>query len=253
MRHRQEIEQFVQFCRVADDMGALQRLLDDVARLLGFQYVAMTHHVDLAAPPDDAISLVTYPDRWLDQIVTHRYFDDDPIHLASTRTAAGFRWSEVPRMIELTPRHRIILESARREGVGEGYTVPVHVPGEYRGTVSFAAASIEDLHPDAFVCAQYVSPFAFEAGRRIVGPATANGAPRLTDRQIDCIILAGRGKTDREIAVILGLSHATVREHLENARERYGVVSRTQLVVRALFDGHVSFSALIGGAGTLRL
>lgn len=251
MRHRREIEEFISLCRRADDLGALQRHLDDLARLLGFRCVAMTHHVDLLAIPADAVSLITYPDSWMDQVATRHYYEDDPIHLASTRTAVGFRWSDVEELINLTPRHRAILESARREGLGDGYTVPVHVPGEYRGTVSFAATSAEELHPDAFFAAQFVSPFAFEAGRRIVRRGAAGVPPRLTDRQIECIVLVGQGKTDREIAAILGLSHATVREHLENARERYGVVSRAQLVVRALFHGQVSFASLLGGARTL--
>jgi len=52
---------------------------------------------------------------------------------------------------------------------------------------------------------------------------------------------AARGKSDWEIARILGISHQTVIEHLRHARERYGVARRTLLAVHALFDGTIGF------------
>ncbi|OYW87552.1 MAG: hypothetical protein B7Z20_04845 [Sphingobium sp. 32-64-5] len=64
----------------------------------------------------------------------------------------------------------------------------------------------------------------------------------LTERQRDCVIWVARGKTDWEIARILGLSHETVTEYLKRARERYGVGKRTLLAVHALFDGTISFN-----------
>jgi LuxR family quorum-sensing system transcriptional regulator CciR len=64
---------------------------------------------------------------------------------------------------------------------------------------------------------------------------------QLTDRQRDCVVWAARGKSDWEIAQILGISHETVIQHLKQARERYGVTKRTMLAVSALFDGTISF------------
>jgi DNA-binding CsgD family transcriptional regulator len=70
--------------------------------------------------------------------------------------------------------------------------------------------------------------------------------PRLTDRQRDCLLWVGRGKTDWEISRILNISQETVDRHLKNARERYGVSKRTSVVIRALFDGTLSFSDVLG-------
>ena len=70
--------------------------------------------------------------------------------------------------------------------------------------------------------------------------------PQLTDRQRECVYWAARGKTDPEIADILGISHETVILHLKQARARYGVYKRTQLAVHALFDGTLSFVDLLG-------
>jgi LuxR family quorum-sensing system transcriptional regulator CciR len=66
--------------------------------------------------------------------------------------------------------------------------------------------------------------------------------PRLTDRQLDCVVLAAQGKSDGVIAQLLGISGETVHQHIETAKRRYGVASRMQLVVRALYDNLITFA-----------
>ena len=166
----------------------------------------------------------------------------DPVHRASSMTCVGFPWSQLDEMIALTPNDRRILDLARREGIGDGFTVPAHVPGEAHGSCSFAAEAGRPLREEHLPMAQLVGAFAFEAARRIrrlrepVSPL-----PRLTDRQRECVMWAARGKSDWEISQILGVSHETVIQHLKQARERYGVGKRTLLAVHALFDGTIAF------------
>ena len=55
-------------------------------------------------------------------------------------------------------------------------------------------------------------------------------------------MLAAQGKSDWHIGQLLGLSSDTAHQHIETAKRRYGVASRTQLVVRALFDQQITFA-----------
>jgi DNA-binding response OmpR family regulator len=55
----------------------------------------------------------------------------------------------------------------------------------------------------------------------------------LAKREIETLTWAARGKTSAEIAQILGLSKRTVDFHIENARAKLGVATRTQAVVKA--------------------
>lgn len=95
--------------------------------------------------------------------------------------------------------------------------------------------------PGALFFAQSIANFAFEAARRLHGPCDLQ-RPRLTDRQRECLLWAARGKTDWEIALIMGIRHFTVVEHIRSARMRYDAATRGVLIVRALFDGTLSFS-----------
>ena len=225
----------------------LALLMAEISREMGFAYFALTHHVDIRRAPAPAIRLVNYPSQWVDYFDNHELGPSDPVHRASQLTSVGFAWSKLTRLIELSPRDRQSLDLAAQRGIGDGFTVPAHVPGESNGSCSFATEAGTGLSEEHLPLAQLAGAFAFEAARRIwqVRHGGTVPAPRLTDRQRDCVVWAARGKSDWEIARILGLSHETVTEYLKRARERYGVGKRTMLVVHALFDGAISFTDVL--------
>jgi DNA-binding response OmpR family regulator len=55
----------------------------------------------------------------------------------------------------------------------------------------------------------------------------------LREREVEALTWAARGKTFWEIGEILGLSKRTVEFHLENARRKLGVATRTQALIKA--------------------
>jgi LuxR family transcriptional regulator, quorum-sensing system regulator CciR len=102
--------------------------------------------------------------------------------------------------------------------------------------------------PGNFAMAQLVGSFAFQAARNIVARSRGYqdfAKVELTERQLECIVLVARGKTDWEIGKILNISEETVKQHIANARERYDVPKRMQVVLRALYDGLVPLSELL--------
>jgi DNA-binding NarL/FixJ family response regulator len=56
---------------------------------------------------------------------------------------------------------------------------------------------------------------------------------RLSEREIETLTWAARGKTSAEISQILGLTKRTVDFHIDNARGKLGVANRTEAVMRA--------------------
>jgi DNA-binding response OmpR family regulator len=55
----------------------------------------------------------------------------------------------------------------------------------------------------------------------------------LREREVETLTWAARGKTFEEIGTILSLSRRTVEFHLDNARRKLGVATRTQALVKA--------------------
>lgn len=243
-----DLEAFVKAFRSCLTEDDLHEALARVARTLGFRQFAMGHHVNLIAPPQGAIRLTTYNKDWVSHVEERRYFAEDPIHLATTKTVNGFSWHEVGDIIHLTSRHKQILAEAVGFGLGAGFTVPVHLPGEFQGSCSFTARTLDNLPQNALPIAQLCGTFAFEAARRITRrklKLEEGGVPDLTPRQMEALILVGRGKTDGEIGDILGVSRATAHEHVEGVRRAYGNAQRAYMIVRALFDGQISFTDLL--------
>jgi len=218
-----------------------------VSRELGFAYFALTHHVDMRRAVQPAIRLHNYPGDWVEYYDENSLGVSDPVHRASHLTSVGFAWSEIPRMIAMTPRDHEILMRGEGRGIGDGFTVPANVPGESNGSCSFANPKGTPLREEDLPIAQLVGAFAFEAARKLwrVRALPQPPLPRLTDRQRECILWVARGKSDWEISRILGIQHETVVRHLKQARERYGVGKRTMLAVQALFDGSISFTDIL--------
>jgi LuxR family quorum-sensing system transcriptional regulator CciR len=234
------VDAFVRDVRSLETEEELAGALSEMVGELGFRYFALTHHVDVRRS-NAAIRIHNYPDGWAEWFDGQALGGTDPVHRASNLSSVGFAWSSLPEMIALTAQDRKVLELARRQGIGDGFTVPAHVPGEAHGSCSFACAPGEPLSAEQAPLLQLVGAFAFEAARRMRRNRFRGAPVKLTDRQRECVIWAARGKSDWEIAKILGISHETVIEHLRHARERYQVGKRTLVAIHALFDGTIGF------------
>jgi LuxR family quorum-sensing system transcriptional regulator CciR len=236
--------QFARIVEAAGDADELAKALLAITLELGFQYFALSHHVDIVTAGGSAIRVHNYPARWAAYYDAEALGVSDPVHRASHVTSVGFRWSQIERMIPLTSRDRTILALGREQGIGDGFTVPANVPGEARGSCSFASEAGRPIEERMLPVAQLAGAFAFEAARRL---SSARGHhhsddPQLTDRQRDCVLWVARGKGDWEIGRILGVSEETVARHVKQACARYGVNKRTLLAIRTLFDGTLSFT-----------
>lgn len=240
-------QQFIQQSRNLIDFNDLKNLLESACKDMGFDHYALIQHVDIERKGGRAIWLENYPSCWAELFVKRKMFKDDPILLASQNSLTGFRWDEIDHYIDVRSSHRSILIAAEREGIGNGFTIPAHIPGESNGSCNFAMRHGRDLPGKILPVAQLIGCYAFEAGRRVLQENQAKDRPRrkLTQRQLDCIVLIGRGKSDWEIGRILGLKEDTVTEYIDNARRAYQVERRIQLLVRAVYDGHLELADLL--------
>ncbi|MFA6125371.1 MAG: LuxR family transcriptional regulator [Sphingomonas sp.] len=244
MGMRSTAQAFVARVTAVSSAGDLDDALRAITLDMGFQYYALSHHVDIIAAGGKAIRVHNYPDRWADYYDANALGVSDPVHRASHVTSVGFRWSHIPQMIPLTACDRKVLLLGSDQGIGDGYTIPANVPGEARGSCSFANEAGRPMPDRMLPLAQLTGAFAFEAARRLwsVRQFELEPAQTLTDRQRDCALWAARGKSDWETSRILGLSEETVARHIRQGCERYGVNKRTLLLIRALFDGTLTFT-----------
>lgn len=252
-----EVQQFVRAVRGATSLPSIKDTLSDATRAFGFDYFALIQRVDarLSIGP---LRLSDYPAEWVERLSATDYYVHDPVLIACGKSIAPFAWEAIPGIISMSKHQKAYMENARAAGLERGYTVPIHVPGAASGLCSFVMTNGRELPDESMPAAQYLACFAFESARRLVAPQGAVDASddgkievlsKLTQRQLDCVVLAARGKSSWVSGKLLGLSPDTVHKYLENAKRRYGVSSRTELVVRALYDGQLSFNDILKDDG----
>lgn len=241
-----DIAAFEAECRQATTLDQLKSMVDAIVRQFGFRWFTLVHNVDLKRTTRKALLITTYPVRWIEEIMDARLYLEDPVHAACAKTVSGLTWDQIGDYIAPNARQLSILERGRAHGLASGFTMPVRMRDEPDAMFTVSRRGDEVILPADLLSARLIGTVAFDQARSLLGPdELANVPVALSPRQIDCIDLVAQGKSDWEIGQILGLSRDTVHEYVEGARRRYGVRRRTQLVLRAVRDGHLNIEALV--------
>lgn len=223
----------------------LELALYEATAEMGFSYFALAQHIPNVK--EEGFRLHSYPEAW------ERFYDEqdltvsDPVHRASQRTSLGFTWSDISQFISMTAADERMLRLGQERGLGDGFTVPGHVPGEVSGSCTFVVETGRVIPAGVIPVAHWIGAFAFETARRIWQqrafpvPLSVN----LTERQRECVLWMARGKSDWAISRILNIGSHTVSQHLHTARDRLDVDNRTSLAVWALIHGIISFDDVL--------
>ncbi|HEY0447401.1 MAG TPA: LuxR family transcriptional regulator [Allosphingosinicella sp.] len=241
-----QVQEFVGAVQEAGSLLELRGLLQTVLRDLQVDHYLFASHVDFGKPPPGAVAIGNYPAEWVARAREQGNWRSDPILSACEKTSAGFFWSDLGRLVALSPDQQAFVLDGQRFGLGDGFSVPNHVPGEYLGSCHFAVGRGISIAERNVPMLQTIAAFGFEAARRLSResmPIVLN-AP-LTERQRECVLLSAKGKSDPIIAQLLGLSPRTVNEYIESAKRRFCVATRQQLIVRALFASQITFSEVL--------
>lgn len=232
--------------RAADDREQLAILMDDVSREMHFRNYALVDHDALGAPAPHRVDLKRYPNAVTERLVGQRGYRRDPVIRGCVFADGAFLWSDLPEIIRLDRRDRATLELGARDGLNEGITVPYTRLGYQMGSCTFAGTRFPERAHRFLGAAQMIGVFAFQRARRLVAPGIIDPAPlpRLQPRPRDCVILAGRGHSNKEIARALNLTPRTVDGYLTEARRLFKAHDRTELVVSAVLAGEVGLDEL---------
>ncbi len=179
--------------------------------------------------------------------VFDRHFHANPLVLAHGRNphAVTHRISDLvaPAKFRATP---LFSDYYRRVGVEYAMAVPIHVKKHVLVSFVFNRSG-RDFSDRDRACLESIRPHLgnlYRLGQEIEGPRAAWGVPSaqpaaaadmpLTAREREVLHWLSGGKTDRDIATILGISPRTVHKHLQRIYEKLGVETRTAAVVRCL-------------------
>ncbi len=243
---------------MADDSERLARVtmlaerVRDLGAEIGLPYVAASADISSPEPMlgQDGKPLAETTFEWLDSSL--RYWRDRafalraPFILAARYTAEPFlfhegrfsSWRPLPRLEAIEVR-----EAAQAFGVHAAIIAPAYLTGGVIGAVVWASsqpvADLPELYEaraDALHGAALRLVSVYRDGKDDAPPV------RLTKREIQCLKWAAAGKTDADIAQIIGIAGPTVRFHVQNAALKLRVAGRAQAIHRAAGLGYIGAS-----------
>lgn len=97
--------------------------------------------------------------------------------------------------------------------------------------------AVRDVHTGQSVLDKVVT---HKLVTQIANPTTPPPHTLLTERELDVLQLTGKGYTNKEIGVNLGISDRTVQGHLAKIYSKLNVNSRTEAVTRAIGLGLIT-------------
>lgn len=213
----------------------LSEFLDQLCDRLGFDYAAYAGTNPVAGALH---AYVNYPDAWKAHYMAHDLHLRDPALRAAGRSIAPVDWR---RLVGLDG-YRDVFGPAMDFGIGRfGLTVPVRGPYGDVGMLSVTGRMTE-REWDARVARvvgdlQSVAVHIHDVVMRSDALSRSLRHPSLSPREREVLQWSAAGKSQQDIADILGLSVRTVEVHLSSVRTKLVALTTAQAVGRGIALG----------------
>jgi LuxR family quorum sensing-dependent transcriptional regulator len=161
----------------------------------------------------------------------------DPIARYAQTQMEPFSWREA--FNDSRTKNRAVEGLIREVGFCDGLAFPIRT-GETNqlGIISLGTDRL-DVDPRTIGALRLACIHAYVAIERLYGPFAYLVIPRLTPRQSDILHYAAGGKSNFDIATIIGISPNSVRDHLLNASKKLGTYGRAHTIAVAMSLGLV--------------
>lgn len=181
---------------------------------------------------------VDWPQDWLDYYQRNDCAEHDMMVIEARRRVSAFWYSGVVTRLKLTARQKQLYQDGIDYGWRDVFAIPIHGPGSMQGLVTLATRREMVLTPAESSVVEIMARNVWERCRTSEGfgmfePSQVSFSPR----EVECLQWAAAGKSDNDIAAIIGISAATVHYHIERAKTRLGVKSRVEAVAVGVLCG----------------
>jgi DNA-binding CsgD family transcriptional regulator len=234
---------FLDFCNRETDPARITERFVVTLQHIGYQYIACASHVDPLAPGPGAVSVINYPQDWLEQYSVEDFAHIDPVFLAACAQAAPFHWDDCLARMHLTRDQKRLLGEGASYGIKAGTTIPLRSPDISPASCTLIAGS-DGVDPVTMPDTLMIVVSGYGALHRLLNPDAMIKPVMLARRERQCLALAGSGKSDWIIGSLLGVSERTAHNTIERAKKRYRVSNRVQAIMRAWADGQIKVDDL---------
>jgi len=234
------VEHFVNRMADINSIDDLSSNLAHCARDLGFSYFSyVTAQVrgDDATSTNSPLTYGSYPEAWLTHYKDNDYNFVDPVLAVGKCKRSLFRWGGDDFTKAQPERYHRMLNEARDFGICRGLTMPIHrscgESGYFSVSLDDRQTSFDEIAEQSATQILLLGHLAHDVAVEKFVLSPEQIGIRLTERERECILWIGEGKTAWETAVIIGRSKSTVQFHIQNALKKLGVSNKFSAFLKA--------------------
>ena len=242
------LNRFVDQLLACRDSGALCELVSTTTGHFGSKYfVYYSERQGNSSPTASPHHLTSLPREWVVHYQSRNYGLISHWRQAARRSNGPVVWSEVTARTALTPEQADMVRDAALAGIVDGVTIPFrplsgrdfsYLSLAVRGDQEDAVPLILKNAPLLRVIANLIHARATDLLRGYIVPFPSFSL--LSPRQRQVLQWIADGKTDWEVARILGVSEKAVKFHIAGARRKLDAVNRTHAVAKSLAMGIIA-------------
>ena len=209
------------------------KVLAAFSEAYGFEKIFLGQLVNpMNVPLKDILYLSNWPEELKAARRSRAAILHDPIAICAVRSKRPFTWDEA--RAHATRAGRRTVDMVHDFGLTHGMMFPMHALDSVSGGVSLGGGAKMDLSPIQIAELEIVCQVAYYHLEAMLGPFPYQRVAELTVRETECVQFAAAGKSNWEIARILGIQEDTVKKTLRRASDKLGAVNRAHLVASAI-------------------
>jgi len=232
-------DELIEFIERSERHQNLSTLVDDFSHVIdrqGFNAFVMTG-LPLAGPDVGPLVIANYwPQEWTHRYLAKVYFQDDPVSVWSMEQRRPFHWRDAWNALPKTDRVKQINGEASEFGLVDGIAFPLKSALRSSAVISLASRQRLQIGKGSegllFAAVAY-----FQMAANDIVAKSAPQPKHLTKREREILSWRGAGKSSWEISEILGISQATVKNHMKAVLRKLDVATTTQALVSAIRMG----------------
>ncbi len=234
------IDEFIVATKLVNSKHRLYDLLVESFECFGFDRLvfSIAYDPELEDAHCGVALISTYPPDWQRRYLELEYARIDPVLQQVTGVAPPFWWRDLHRQVKLTPRQRAFLKDGEAAGIHNGLAVPFRGPAVQRAGIALATSSRQLSQPVDIDVIVALSNHFYQVYKRLCGKqARLIETASLSTREAEILVRAAHGRTDAEIANVLGIQPTTIHYHWRGIFHKLSASTRAQAVGYAIKYG----------------
>jgi DNA-binding CsgD family transcriptional regulator len=228
---------FIERCARDHDTASRVEDFRTTLRAMGFHAGACSAWAGVGKNRRHRFFFVDWPADWLELYDQNGWVEHDLLPIEARRRVVPFLWSDLDKS-RLSAGQRELIDAGLAYGWRDAFAVPVHGPGSLQGLTTMATRTSLALSASDRAVLEVMARTIWERCRASADFGMSPAEPvRLSPREVECLQWAAAGKSDRDIAKLMGIKPATAHFHVEQAKRRLKAKSRVEAVAIGVLHG----------------